>query len=187
MSDRLRNILDAAIAKRPNEFKQLMDAEIGERIVNKINSQYENTFIDGDSEQDDIEDGVEDDVEDDEEEFDFDEIEDLDLDDIDLDISEEAAVKTKESSIELTKKQGILSQTRDPAQKRFVAKHHVKKDEDRNGNSDELFNAANVKSSVRPPEHGYNPGEDEAVYEEAKPKMKRTKKPMKKRSTKSYM
>jgi hypothetical protein len=183
MSDRLRNILDAAIAQRPNEFRQLMDSEIGERIVGKINSQYENTFIDTDPEDDD-----EEDFEDEEFEIDLD---DQYLDDLsselfdDEDVVEEAVeAKTRgNQTVELTRKQGVLSQTRDQGQRNFVAKHHVKKVDDANGNKDDVFNATNVPSVERQPMHGYNPGEDEAVYEEVEPKMK----PKKKRSRKSYM
>jgi len=50
---------------------------------------------------------------------------------------------------------------------RFVKKHVIKKTEDANGNKDDVFNATNVKSVDRIPKHGYNPGEDQQVYEEA--------------------
>lgn len=49
---------------------------------------------------------------------------------------------------------------------RFVKKHVIKKTEDANGNKDDVFNATNVKSVDRTPKHGYNPGEDEQVYED---------------------
>lgn len=173
MSDRLRNILDAAIAQRPNEFRQLMDTEIGERIVGKINSQYENTFIDADPEDEDEDEDFEDEDFEEEEEFEID-LDDEDLDDLsselfdDEDVVEEAVeAKTRgNQTVELTKKQGVLSQTRDQGQRNFVAKHHVKKVDDANGNKDDVFNATNVPSVERQPMHGYNPGEDEAVYEE---------------------
>lgn len=48
---------------------------------------------------------------------------------------------------------------------RFKKKHVVQKTDDRNGNKDDVFNATNVKSVDRAPKHGYNPGEDEQVYE----------------------
>ena len=48
---------------------------------------------------------------------------------------------------------------------RFVKKHVIKKTEDANGNKDDVFNATNVKPENRAPKHGYNPGEDEKVYE----------------------
>ena len=48
---------------------------------------------------------------------------------------------------------------------RFVKKHVIKKTEDANGNKDDVFNATNVKPENRAPNHGYNPGEDEKVYE----------------------
>ena len=50
-----------------------------------------------------------------------------------------------------------------PAHK-FVDKHVVAKVADRNGNGDDVFNAAKVKSVVRTG-HGYETGDDEKVYE----------------------
>lgn len=52
--------------------------------------------------------------------------------------------------------------------KKFVAKHVVKKYEDRNGNGDDVFGATKVKPIMRgETRHGYEPGEDEKVYEAA--------------------
>jgi len=51
-------------------------------------------------------------------------------------------------------------------EKRFADKHVIRKFADRNGNGDDVFNATNVKGVERSPKHGYNPGEDEKVYEE---------------------
>jgi len=53
-----------------------------------------------------------------------------------------------------------------PDEKRFKDKHVVVKHKDANGNDDNLFNAKNIKTVNRTPDHGYNPGEDEKVYEE---------------------
>lgn len=53
-----------------------------------------------------------------------------------------------------------------PDEKRFKDKHVVVKHKDANGNGDDLFNAKNIKTVDREPKHGYNPGEDEKVYEE---------------------
>lgn len=53
-----------------------------------------------------------------------------------------------------------------PDEKRFKDKHVVVKHKDANGNDDNLFNAKNIKTVDREPRHGYNPGEDEKVYEE---------------------
>jgi len=53
-----------------------------------------------------------------------------------------------------------------PDEKRFKDKHVVVKHKDANGNGDDLFNAKNIKTVDREPRHGYNPGEDEKVYEE---------------------
>lgn len=51
-------------------------------------------------------------------------------------------------------------------EKRFADKHVIQKIADRNGNGDDVFNATNIKGVERSPKHGYNPGEDEKVYEE---------------------
>lgn len=51
-------------------------------------------------------------------------------------------------------------------EKRFADKHKVDVTDDANGNDDKLFKAANVKVGDRKPtRHGYNAGEDAAVYE----------------------
>lgn len=51
-------------------------------------------------------------------------------------------------------------------ERRFVDKHVVIKHEDRNGNGDEVFKASKVKTVKRAPDHGYDVGADEAVYED---------------------
>lgn len=54
-----------------------------------------------------------------------------------------------------------------PDEQKFVDKHVVIKHKDRNGNGDDVFNAKNIKKADRKKErHGYEPGEDEKVYEE---------------------
>lgn len=54
-----------------------------------------------------------------------------------------------------------------PDEKRFKDKHVTIKHQDRNGNGDDVFQATNVKKAERTKErHGYEPGEDEKVYEE---------------------
>jgi len=52
-------------------------------------------------------------------------------------------------------------------EKRFKDKHITAKSklDDKATQDDKLFNATNIKTVDRSPEHGYNPGEDEAVYE----------------------
>lgn len=50
-------------------------------------------------------------------------------------------------------------------EQRFADKHAIVKHPDRNGNKDDVFNAKNVKTVDREPDHGYNPGNDERVYE----------------------
>lgn len=54
----------------------------------------------------------------------------------------------------------------DPSLKHRL-KHVIVKHPDRNGNGDDVFNAANIKTIDRSKErHGYNPGEDAEIYEE---------------------
>jgi hypothetical protein len=54
-----------------------------------------------------------------------------------------------------------------PDEQKFVDKHVTIKHKDRNGNGDDVFNAANIKTIKRKEErHGYDSGEDEKVYEE---------------------
>lgn len=53
-----------------------------------------------------------------------------------------------------------------PDEKRFKDKHITVKTKDRNGNGDDVFQATNIKAVDRSKEgHGYNPGDDEKVYE----------------------
>lgn len=51
-------------------------------------------------------------------------------------------------------------------EQKFVDKHVIIKHADRNGNGDDVFNAKNIKTVKRSTEHGYDPGQDEKVYEE---------------------
>jgi hypothetical protein len=53
-------------------------------------------------------------------------------------------------------------------EKKFMDKHIATKNklDDRGTQDDKLFNASNVKTVNRETEHGYNPGNDEKVYEE---------------------
>jgi hypothetical protein len=58
---------------------------------------------------------------------------------------------------------------KNPDEQKFVDKHVVAKHADRNGNDDEVFKGSKVKMADRRKDrHGYNPGEDEKVYEELK-------------------
>lgn len=58
----------------------------------------------------------------------------------------------------------LVPKTKD--EKRFMDKHVVKKFDDRAGNKDDVYQATNVNYSNRTPtRHGYNPGEDQEVYE----------------------
>jgi hypothetical protein len=57
---------------------------------------------------------------------------------------------------------------KNPDEQKFIDKHTKNAVADANGNGDEVFKASNVKKSERKKErHGYEPGEDESVYEEA--------------------
>ena len=57
---------------------------------------------------------------------------------------------------------------KNPDEQKFIDKHVTAKTADRNGNDDELFKGSKVKKADRKSErHGYEPGEDEEVYEEA--------------------
>jgi len=51
-------------------------------------------------------------------------------------------------------------------EQKFVDKHVVIKHKDRNGNDDDVFKASKVKTVKRSTEHGYDPGDDEKIYEE---------------------
>jgi hypothetical protein len=58
---------------------------------------------------------------------------------------------------------------KNPDEQKFIDKHVVAKTADRNGNDDELFKGSKVKMADRKKDRkGYNPGEDEEVYEELK-------------------
>lgn len=59
----------------------------------------------------------------------------------------------------------LVPKTKD--EKRFMDKHVVQKKDDVAGNGDDHFRAANINYADRTPtRHGYNPGEDQKVYEE---------------------
>ena len=59
---------------------------------------------------------------------------------------------------------------KNPDEQKFVDKHVVAKHADRNGNGDEVFKGSKVKmDDRRKTRHGYNPGEDEKVYESSNP------------------
>jgi hypothetical protein len=53
-------------------------------------------------------------------------------------------------------------------EQKFIDKHVTAKNPDRNGNGDEVFNGKTKAADRRKERHGYNPGEDEKVYEELK-------------------
>ena len=65
---------------------------------------------------------------------------------------------------------GILEQSKmyaTPDTERFIAKHAVSvKKPTKAEEDDNLFKAANIKAVDRETQHGYNPGSDEAVYEQ---------------------
>lgn len=57
---------------------------------------------------------------------------------------------------------------KNPDEQKFVDKHVVAKHPDRNGNDDGHFKGKTKQIDRRKERHGYNPGEDEKVYEELK-------------------
>jgi hypothetical protein len=57
---------------------------------------------------------------------------------------------------------------KNPDEQKFVDKHVVAKHSDRNGNDDAAFKGKTKQIDRRKERHGYNPGEDEKVYEELK-------------------
>lgn len=74
-------------------------------------------------------------------------------------------MKTLNTFLEQT---GYLK-VKSPDEQKFVDKHEVVTKADRAGNKDDVFKATNVKPIDRKKERkGYNPGEDEAVYEALK-------------------
>lgn len=61
-----------------------------------------------------------------------------------------------------------LYKPKSPDEQKFVDKHIVKTRGDANGNGDDVFKASKVKKVERTKERkGYEPGDDEKVYEEA--------------------
>lgn len=48
--------------------------------------------------------------------------------------------------------------------KRFLALHTVQHHDDINGNGDDVFCGTNIETADRFPHHGYEPGQDKAVY-----------------------
>ena len=59
---------------------------------------------------------------------------------------------------------------------RFKRKHVHVTEPDANKNGDDVFKGTNVKAVDRQPHYGYNPGQDEEVYEEVKKKNRRLSK-----------
>ena len=57
---------------------------------------------------------------------------------------------------------------KNPDEQKFVDKHVTAKHSDRNGNDDDAFKGKTKQIDRRKERHGYNPGEDEKVYEELK-------------------
>ena len=76
------------------------------------------------------------------------------------------AKKLRELKAKLGELQGPEDNT--VATRNFYKKHKVVTHPDPNGNGDDVYKASNVRTANRSPDHGYNPGEDAAVYEEVK-------------------
>ena len=74
-------------------------------------------------------------------------------------------MKTLNTFLEQT---GYLK-VKSPDEQKFVDKHQVVVKKDNSGNGDDVFKASNIKTVERRKERkGYNPGEDEKVYEALK-------------------
>jgi hypothetical protein len=74
-------------------------------------------------------------------------------------------INLKEFVVKYNPKDGYAPKAGD--EKKFRDKHKVQKTADANKNGDDVFAAANVKAIERNKEkHGYNPGQDQDVYEE---------------------
>ena len=71
---------------------------------------------------------------------------------------------TKGSSVKLKPLDPPKDNT--PATQHFYKKHVAVHHPDRAGNGDDVYNASNITPVKRSPEHGYDPGQDEKVYEE---------------------
>lgn len=102
-------------------------------------------------------------------------------------------LKTESTKPMKTLKQ-ILGETdayepKSPDEKKFKAKHTIKRTDDVNGNDDKLFKASNVKPVDRetPENHGYNPGTDERVYEDNDALRKKAIKGRAKRETNKFI
>lgn len=78
------------------------------------------------------------------------------------------SVKLKNNTDETKLKEIIPPKDNTVATQRFIQKHVVAHHEDPAGNGDDVYNASNIKPVKRSPEHGYDPGQDEEVYEEVK-------------------
>jgi hypothetical protein len=80
------------------------------------------------------------------------------------------ALKTKLNSI-TQDFENVYVKNRPESEKRFVRKHKIELQQDRNGNAEDVFRSSKVKSreeyETRKDQHGWLPGEDEEVYEEA--------------------
>jgi hypothetical protein len=74
------------------------------------------------------------------------------------------AKKLKELKAKLGELQGPEDNT--VATKNFYRKHKTVEHPDPAGNGDDVFKASNVRTVKRSPDHGYEPGEDAAVYED---------------------
>lgn len=70
---------------------------------------------------------------------------------------------TKGPSVKL--KEIIPPKDNTVATQNFIKKHVVARHEDPAGNGDDVYNASNINPVKRSPEHGYDPGQDEEVYE----------------------
>lgn len=168
-----------AISEKIREIVDNKKAEVAQQFLD-INNQPDDHYEGNDDEDEYVDDNQ--DVETDEDAyFDSDtELDDLNDQDLGVDSQFEEEINSvidamidegfTDDEINQTIEQMIdeVYTPKSPDEKRFVDKHVAIKHKDANGNGDELFNGSNIKTIDRSKDHhGYNPGEDEKVYEEA--------------------
>jgi hypothetical protein len=75
--------------------------------------------------------------------------------------------KIKDKDI-LGSKPGVDYRPKSRDEQKFADKHKIEQHADRVGNEDDIYQANNINYTMNKKGHGYKPGEDEKVYEEAK-------------------
>ena len=155
-----------AIAGKIRDIVSERKAEVAQRFIGVDQQDYDYDDSDADDYEDEIDndsedvDDYSDDYEDDDDQLpeEFDELIDQMIDE---GFSDDEIDQALEELI------AELYEPKSPDEKRFMQKHVAIKHKDANGNGDELFKGSNIKTIDRTKDHhGYNPGEDEKVYED---------------------